>query len=299
MKRNGIYVEDNFAEAFPMKAVRLIVTADSMRWAKEAAISMTGFATSVIACGVEAGIECELDKDETPDGRVGVSILVFSMSSTELGKQLVKRVGQCIMTSPTSALYDGFLRGDKIHPIGKSLRYFGDGFQSSKMVGERRLWRIPVMEGEFICCDDVFEKKAIGGGNFLILAKNRPSALKAAEVAVDAMRNCVGAVLPFPGGVVRSGSKVGSRYDFLPASTNDAYCPTLRGITKTALSEKVGSVLEIVINGIEEHNITDSMKRGIEAILELGEMQGIIAIDAGNYGGKLGPHHFHLRKVLR
>lgn len=299
MKRNGIYVEDNFAEAFPMKAVRLIVTADSMAWVMAAVQSMTGFATSVIACGVEAGIECPLGKDETPDGRVGVSVLLFSMSSTELGKQLIRRVGQCVMTSPSSALYSVACEGEKIHPIGKALRYFGDGHQIAKVVNGERIWRIPVMEGEFICADSATEMKAIGGGNFLILAKSRAAALLGAETAVRAMKDCVCTILPFPGGVVRSGSKVGSRYDFLPASTNEAYCPTLRGHVKTALPDEVKSVLEIVINGIDEQSINDAMRSGIEAILELGYMKGIVSIDAGNYGGKLGPYHFHLRKILK
>ena len=298
MKRNGIYVVDSFAEAFPMKVVRLVITADSMRWARAASDSMTGFATSVIACGVEAGIERTLNKDETPDGRVGVSVLVFSMSSRTLGKQLVNRVGQCVMTSPTSAIYEDSCEGEVRHGIGKALRYFGDGHQIAKQVAGRRVWRIPVMEGEFVCCDGVTERKAIGGGNFLILAKNRAAALAASETAVHAMQECHGIILPFPGGVVRSGSKVGSRYAFLPASTNDAYCPTLKGVVSSQLPDEVGSVLEIVINGIDEEHITKAMRAGIHAILQLGANSGVVAIDAGNYGGKLGPHHFHLRTIV-
>ena len=122
-----IEIENTFAEAFPMKASRLIITALNINWAKKAAQSFCGFATSVIACGCEAGIESELSHKETPDGRPGVSILIFSMSSNELKKQILNRTGQCIMTSPTSAVFSGNISADKI-PLGNSLRYFGDGY---------------------------------------------------------------------------------------------------------------------------------------------------------------------------
>ena len=165
---NKIKIENTFAEAFPMKASRLIITAHNIKWAREAAKSFCGFATSVIACGCEAGIERELKSDDTPDGRPGVSVLIFSMSSTELQKQVLNRTGQCIMTTPTTSVFSGNYSDDKIN-LGKSLRYFGDGFQISKVIGGRRYWRIPVMDGEFLCEEFAYKSKAIGGGNFLIL----------------------------------------------------------------------------------------------------------------------------------
>ena len=302
MIKNGILIKDHFAEAFDMKACRLIVTADSLVWARAAAIEMTGFATSVIACGCEAGIEAELSKDETLDGRVGISVLLFAMSWDGLKKHAVNRSGQCVMTAPSSALFSGFDEdpshkdGMKI-PLGSVLRYFGDGWQRSKLLGGRRYWRVPVMEGEFLCSDHSWGMGAIGGGNFLIEAVDRASALRAAEKAVQAAAGA-GIIMPFPGGVVRSGSKVGSKYKDMIASTNQAHCPLLRGVVTTTFADEVGSVLEIVINGIDFESISQAMRRGIEAVCSLGKRGGIIAIDAGNYGGKLGRHHFHLRKIL-
>lgn len=296
--RNGVEIRDGFAEAFPMAGTRLIITADTARWARIAAQTMTGFATSVIGCGCEAGIEADLAPDETPDGRPGVSVLIFAMSLKDLKKIVPSRVGQCVLTCPATACYAGLSGGASV-PVGRALRYFGDGHQISKRLGDGRIWRIPVMEGEFVC-DDVTGSvtNGVGGGNFLILARSRAAALHAAEYAVEAMAQVRGAILPFPGGVVRSGSKVGSKYPGLIASTNGAYCPTLRAQVPSALTADVGSVLEIVIDGLGQTEVAASMKAGIEAVCALGEEAGILAIDAGNYGGNLGPFHFHLRELL-
>ena len=292
-----IKIDDTFAEAFPMKASRLIVTAYNKKWAIKAAESFCGFATSVIACGCEAGIELEIPSNKTPDGRPGVSILVFSMSSKELEKQILNRTGQCIMTSPTSSIFAGNIGEDKI-PLGNALRYFGDGFQISKKLGERRYWRIPVMDGEFICEDFAYKMKGIGGGNFLILGENIQCVLEAAELAVKKMNKLNNVILPFPGGIVRSGSKVGSKYKNLVASTNFEYCPSLTGIMPTKLDKKTTCVLEIVIDGINKEDISLAMKEGILEILNSKSIKGINRISAGNYGGKLGPYLFNLRSII-
>ncbi len=298
MIKNSIKIFNTFAEAFPMKCSRLIVTAETKEWAKIAANSFTGFATSVIACGCESAIEKILNKKETPDQRPGVSILIFSMSSKELSKQILNRAGQCIMTSPTSALFSGN-NGDVKIKLGNSLRYFGDGFQISKQIDKKRFWRIPVMDGEFICEDYAYQIDGVGGGNFLILADTKLNALKASEAAVQEMQKIPNTILPFPGGVVRSGSKVGSKYKSLLASTNFEYCPTIKGVVKTALSREENSVLEIVVDGVTKNDVILSLKAGIKAILKLGKESGVKSISAGNYGGKLGPFHFHLHKILK
>ena len=294
-----IEIENTFAEAFPMKASRLIITALNINWAKKAAQSFCGFATSVIACGCEAGIESELSYKETPDGRPGVSILIFSMSSNELKKQILNRTGQCIMTSPTSAVFSGNSSADKI-PLGNSLRYFGDGYQMSKLLDNKRFWRIPVMDGEFICEDFAYQMSGIGGGNFLVLGNNIENVLAAVELAVKKMNEIKNVILPFPGGIVRSGSKVGSKYKNLIASTNFEYCPSLRGVnTNSKLSADTNCVLEIVIDGINKEDIELAMKKGILEILNSKATKGISKISAGNYGGKLGPYLFKLKDLIK
>ena len=295
MKIRGVLIEDTFAEAFTMRVARIVITGRSTRWVRAAALKLTGFATSVIGCKCEAGIERELPASETPDGRPGVSVLFMTASKDDMGKRLIERIGQTVLTCPTTACYDGLPGLPDRVGVGSALRFFGDGFQSSKVVAGERFWRIPVMEGEFLVQEKFGMLKGVAGGNFLILARSADAALAAAEAAADAMASHPGIFLPFPGGVVRSGSKVGSRrIKSMIASTNDAYCPTLRAITKTALPEGVNSVLEIVINGVDSPAIASAMRVGIDAACR----DGVVQISAGNYGGKLGPHHFYLRKIM-
>jgi formylmethanofuran--tetrahydromethanopterin N-formyltransferase len=299
MTIRGVRVDDTFAEAFDMRATALIITAPSLHWARQAATTMTGFATSVIGCGCEAGIESELKAGETPDGRPGVRVLVFAVSSGELQKQIQNRVGQCVLTSPGSACYAGLADGAESLPLGNALRYFGDGWQISKRFGDRHYWRVPVMDGEFVCeATTGLTKAAVGGGNLLIMGRTTETTLAAAEAAVNAMRRVADVVLPFPGGIVRSGSKIGSKYNALPASTNDVFCPTLKGAVATALEPDINSVLEIVIDGLTSRSVATAMRQGIAAVLRLGPNKGAVRIGAGNYGGKLGAHHYHLKDLL-
>jgi formylmethanofuran--tetrahydromethanopterin N-formyltransferase len=295
MKIRGVHIEDTFAEAFTMRVARLVITARTPRWAREAALKLTGFATSVIGCKCEAGIERELTPEKTPDGRPGISVLFMTMGKDDLPKRLIERVGQTVLTCPTTACYDGLPEAPDRIGVGSALRFFGDGFQASKVIGGERFWRVPVMEGEFLVQEKFGMVKGVGGGNFLILARSADAALAAAEAAVDALAGLAGVILPFPGGVVRSGSKVGSRrIKSMIASTNDAFCPTLRAVTQSSLPDGVNSVLELVINGVDGPAISEAMRRGIDAACR----DGVVAITAGNYGGKLGPHHFHLRTIM-
>jgi formylmethanofuran--tetrahydromethanopterin N-formyltransferase len=298
MVRNGITIDDTFAEAFPMKATRLLITAHDAVWAMHAAVSATGFATSVIGCGCEAGIERVLSREETPDGRPGISILLFAVSGKELAKQVERRVGQCVLTCLTTAVYAGIAEGEAV-PLGKNLRFFGDGWQQSKVIGGVRYWRVPVMDGEFVAQENTARINGVGGGNLLLLARDTEAALVAATAAVVAMRRLPNVVLPFPGGVVRSGSKVGSKYASLPASTNHAFCPGLHGlVADSELTPETRCVLEIVIDGLSEGDVAAAMRAGLEAGIAIGAGGGLLRISAGNYGGKLGPFHFHLHRLL-
>jgi formylmethanofuran--tetrahydromethanopterin N-formyltransferase len=292
---NGIPIEDTFAEAFPMTAARVVVTAETPGWAQTAGQTATGYAASVIGCDAEAGVERVLSPDETPDGQPGVSLLFFAFSRDALQKALVNRVGQCVLTCATTACYNGLpLVKDKNIKIGGNLRFFGDGWQISKKLEGRRYWRLPVMDGEFLCEDVFGTTKGVAGGNFLIVGASQAQALAAAEAAVAAIRRLSGVILPFPGGVVRSGSKVGSRYKKLRASTNDAYCPTLRGLVKSALPREANAVYEIVIDGLDAAAVEEATRVGVRAAC----VPGVLRITAGNYGGNLGPFHLHLHKLL-
>ena len=295
---NGVRIDDTFAEAFGMRATAVIITADSIRWAHQAVVTMTGFATSVIGCGCEAGVDGELTAVQTPDHRPGVRVLLFAVSTAELQKQLQARVAQCVLTSPGSACYAGLDAEERLR-LGNALRYFGDGWQISKRFGGRHYWRIPVMDGEFVCeATTGLTKAAVGGGNLLIMGRTAQTTLAAAEAATAAIAKVPDAIMPFPGGIVRSGSKVGSKYKGVPASTNHAFCPTLRGAVDTALDPDASCVLEIVIDGLTRQAVAAAMGAGIGAVIKLGPRRGATRISAGNYGGKLGPHQYHLRDLV-
>jgi len=288
------FIEDTFAEAFGMSYTRLVVTAHDEHWLDAAIREATGYSSSVIACDAEAGVERRLSPRETPDGRPGAAILMFGFSQDALGKAVPKRAGQCLMTCPSTAVFDGLATAEKRIALGKHLRFFGDGYQKSKLVDGKRFWRVPVMDGEFLVQEDLGVDKGVGGGNVIIQTVTKEAGLAAARRAAEALRNTEGVITPFPGGVARSGSKVGSRYKDLPASTSDFFCPTLRGRVESKLHADANCAYEIVIDGTSEGAVGAAMAAAAQAALG----EGVVAISAGNYGGKLGKFHFHLRKLL-
>ena len=294
MKLGNTLIDDTFAEGFRTRFARLIVTAHDDHWLRAAVTEATGYATSVIACDAEAAVERWLPPAQTPDGRPGAAIMAFGFSVDAVSKAVPNRVGQCIMTCPTTAVFDGLPEaGDRI-PLGKHIRYFGDGFQKSKIIAGRRYWRIPTMDGEFLVEETVGVQKGVGGGNIILQAETIDAALSAARRAVEALEHMPGVILPFPGGVVRSGSKVGSIYKKLVASTSDGFCPTLRGRTESKLYPGVNHALEIVIDGEDETVVGQAMAVAMRAAAG----EGVVAISAGNYGGKLGKFHFYLHELL-
>lgn len=295
-------IVDTFAEAFRMRFARLIVSAIDDYWLDAATRELCGYGSSVIQCDAEIAVERKLSPSESPDGRPAAAVLAFGFSTDALGKALPKRVGQCVMTCPTTAVYDGLpadaakAEGDEQDriPLGKHIRFFGDGFQKSKKLSTRRYWRVPVMDGEFLVEESLGVEKGVAGGNIILLGVSQRVALDAARRASEAVAEMPEVIAPFPGGVVRSGSKVGSRYKGMVASTNDAFCPTLRGRVETELTNDAQCAYEIVINGTSEQVVADAMQAAIHAAAG----EGISAISAGNYGGKLGKFHYHLRQVL-
>jgi formylmethanofuran--tetrahydromethanopterin N-formyltransferase len=295
-KASSVEVADTFAEAFPMTAARLVVTADTPAWAAVAGQTTTGYATSVISCDAEAGVERVLDPAETPDGRPGVSMLVFAFSRDALEKAITNRVGQCVLTCATTACFNGLPLGEKTISVGGKLRYFGDGWQISKRIDGRRYWRIPVMDGEFLCEETFGTVKGVAGGNIILMGSEPADTLAAAESAVTAMRRCPDVILPFPGGMARSGSKVGSKYKALRASTNTAYAPTLRGVVATEMPPEARCAYEIVIDGLTLEAVERATSAGVHAARRYGG--SLVLITSGNFGGKLGPFHIRLHDVV-
>ncbi|MDZ4818339.1 MAG: formylmethanofuran--tetrahydromethanopterin N-formyltransferase [Planctomycetota bacterium] len=288
-------IDDTFAEAFRMRYSRLIITAHDQYWLDAATRELTGYGSSIIGCDSEAGVEQLLPATETMDGRPGAAVLLFGFSTEQVAKAALNRVGQCVMTCPTTAVFDGLPAGADRVPLGKSLRYFGDGFQKSKQLDDRRFWRVPVMDGEFVVEESIGVEKGVAGGNIVIQGTKLDATLSAVRRGVEAIELLPNAITPFPGGAARSGSKVGSRYKALRASTADAFCPTLRGRVESNLAAGVTHACEIVIDGIDESAVGIAMAAAMRAAAG----PDVVAISAGNYGGKLGKFHFHLRELLQ
>jgi formylmethanofuran--tetrahydromethanopterin N-formyltransferase len=293
---NGTEILDTYAEAFPVWLSRVVITAATQEWAYKAAVEATGFATSKIGCPCEAGIERYLNKKETPDGRDGVSILICADKKT-MKSNVASRISQCILPAPTASAYDGFPDAGSRFYI--RMHYFGDTYEERCSVNGRKCWKIPIMEGNYIGEERFGTIKGIAGGNFLVMGKNQKSALSGIEAAADAVAGLDGVITSFAGGIVASGSKVGSKnYRFpMPASTNHAWCPTLKGkIGDSNVPEGVGSIYEIVMNGIDETHVRSSMKAGIQAATETGR---VMYIGASNFEGKLGQYRFFLHDLFR
>jgi formylmethanofuran--tetrahydromethanopterin N-formyltransferase len=302
-KHNGVDIEDTFAEGFGMWGSRLIITAATQKWADTAATSMSGFATSVIACDCEAGIESKIPADDSPDGRPGTAVMVYGFSRGRLSESILNRLGQCVLTCPSTAVYNGLPAkfADEMLDIGKSVRFFGDGYQVKMRMGDgwqlrQRFWRIPVMQGEFLIEEKIGAKKSVAGGNFLIMGDTEENTLKAAEASIEAIQKVPGVVTPFPGGLCRSGSKLGSTYKFLRASTNTPFCPSIKNTFKDSkVPPGVNSILEVVINGFDEASVIRAMGVGVDAATKT---EGVKWITAVNFEGKLGKFKMMLKESL-
>jgi len=294
MEYNEVPIDDTYTEAFPAWIARVIITGATREFALAAAVEATGFATSTIGCPCEAGIETYLPGDMTPDGRPGYAILICNPSKKKLKEQLIERIGECVLTAPTTAAFDGIPGADEKIPV--KLHFFGDKFESQVKVGDRDCWSIPIMEGDFVVEEEYGTVKGVAGGNFFVMGENQMAALMGAKVAVDAIAEVPGVITPFPGGIVASGSKVGSKYKFMNASTNEAYCPTLREqVPDSKVPENVKSLYEIVIDGVDEEAVRNAMAAGVRAATKI---PGVVFISAGNYGGTLGPVQIHLRDLI-
>ena len=296
MEINGVAIDDTYAEAFPTWVSRVIITAVTEEWAYKAAVEATGYATSAIGCPCEAGIEMFLSGQETPDGRPGVAVL-FCASKKKMKEVLLERIGECILTAPTTAVFDGLPGAEE--RVKTAIHFFGDGYEEKREIGERKVWAIPIMGGWYIGEEDLGMVKGVAGGNFFVMGENQVAALMGAQAAVDAIAALVGVITPFPGGIVSSGSKVGTKayekYGFA-ATTNEKYCPAIKDrVEDSEVPGGVKAIYEIVIDGIDEDSVKQAMAEGIQAATTV---PGVVRISAGNFGGSLGPYKFNLKDIL-
>jgi formylmethanofuran--tetrahydromethanopterin N-formyltransferase len=292
---DDVLIEDTFAEGFDVYAVSILITAAQKGLAEIAAIDATGFATSLIGCSTEAGIDYRVSPQKSPDGRPGVAIMLVHPDKKQLKESAIERLAESVLTCPTTRVFNGLPGAPE--KISTKLHFFGDGFEYETKIRDRNVWAIPCMGGEFFIEEEIGIFRGVAGGNFFIMGVTQATALTAAKVAVESVQEIEGAICSFPGGVVASGSKIGSlKYKFMKATTNHLYCPSLRDrIPDSRVPEGVHAIYEIVIDGISYDVVKRAMHDGIHAACSV---NGVVKIGAGNYGGKLGPHKFFLRDIV-
>lgn len=292
-------VDDTYAEAFRSIYSAVLITARDRYWLDQAVQAATGNASSAILCDCEAGLDCYLGPDETPDGRPG-AVVQFHVPrfakdrEKRLERSLLVRVSQNVLTCPTAAAFNVLPAEERWFPLGRKVAYFGDGHQYRAERFGRRCWVVPILSGEFVIERRFGWADGLMGGNLWFFGSTAGAALEAAVRAAAAAAAVPGVILPFPGGVAASGSKAGSRYPFAVASTYAEYCPTLRGKegVDSRLPEGVVSVQEIVINGGDLDRIRAATRAAIAAARDT---PGLLTISAGNYGGRLGKNFIYLR----
>ncbi|GMT42728.1 MAG: formylmethanofuran--tetrahydromethanopterin formyltransferase [bacterium] len=295
MKINSVIIDDVHAEAFESAFARLVVTARSGGWVGAASQAAVGCATSVIGCGCEAGIEALRGDFKTPDGRPGHELLFFAKTKEKLQRELIKRVGQTLLPAPTVMVFNGLENGDDF-PLGTKVGYFGNGFEKVENRHGRECVVVPITSGEFVVEKTVRIAKGVAGANFWVFASSYKAGLKAAEKAVLAISPLPGVILPFAGGVTASASRMGSRYPFLNASTQEDFCSAINAQKNpnTRLPDGVEAVFEIIIDAVSLKAAKEAMAKGIRAAC----VGGVVKIGAASFGGNLGGLNIRLRELF-
>lgn len=299
-------VEDTYAEGFRSIYAEVLITARDRTWLDHACNAATGHASSSIFCECEAGIDRYVGPggDEsfpTPDGRPG-AIVQFHVPRFKkdreklLEKVLLHRLSQNVLTCPTASCFN-LLDTDPYFKLGRKIALFGDGYQFRDQRHGRKVWVLPIMGGEFIIDRRFGFSDGVMGGNLWFFAESLDASLAAAELGVTALASVPGTIAPFPGGIAASGSKAGSAYSFLFASTNHPFCPTLREKLgdQSQVPAGVNSIMEIIINGRDLQTVSAGTQAVIAATVN---SPGLMKISAGNYGGRLGKSFIYLRPEL-
>jgi formylmethanofuran--tetrahydromethanopterin N-formyltransferase len=298
-------IDDTYAEAFRSIYAEVLITARDRTWLQHAVNAATGHASSTILCDCEAGLDRFVGPggDEsfaTPDGRPG-AIVQFHIPrfrkdrEPALEKALLARISQNVLTCPTTACFN-LIDSDPYFKLGRKIALFGDGHQFRDVRFGRRVWVVPIMAGEFVLDRRFGFRDGIMGGNLWFMGETADAALLAAERSLRSVQETPGVIAPFPGGIAASGSKAGSRYSFLFASTNHPFCPTLRDKlgAESQVPQSVASITEIIINGYDLETVTQATRAAIDAAIDA---PGLLRISAGNYGGRLGKNFIYLRRT--
>ena len=296
-------IEDTYAEAFDGIISRVIVTADHQEVLEKAAEDATA-TPSIVIGRIEGGIEKYLDKHETPDGRNG-ALLQF-WGGIDKGKSLEEavkkfeaelsfRIRQDILVKPFTALFDALPKADGKMGMMERVGHCGDGFEWKEQRYGRNMIAIPLMVSNFLIERELGYARGVMGANFWFMCETKRAVMEGGRKALDAIHQVMGVINPFD--VCSAGSKPETKFPLIGPTTNHPYCSTLKERLgeKSKVPEGVNYIPEIVINGTSLEAVKEAMKAGIRSIADV---NGVVRVSAGNYGGKLGRHRIYLQELF-
>lgn len=302
-KADKAEIEDTYAEAFEGIFSRVIVTADDQKTLQKAAEDATA-TPSIVIGRVEGGIERWLSEEETPDKRKG-AILQFwgginpkkplSDSVQKFETELSYRIRQDILVKPFTAIFDALPKFEEKLDMMERVGHCGDGFEWVEKRYEREMIVVPIMVPDFLIERYIGYALGVMGANFWIMCKTKETVKKSGEKALEAISKVEEVIAPFE--VCSAGSKPETNFPWIGPTTNHPYCPSLKKRLgkESRVPESVNYIPEIVINGISMEAVKKAMKAGIEAVLNV---DGVVKVSAGNYGGKLGRYKVYLRELF-
>jgi formylmethanofuran--tetrahydromethanopterin N-formyltransferase len=296
LKVNGVPVEDTFCETFTVRIARILITSVNRKWALESALEAKGLGRSATIPPSEASIETEAQPEKTPDRRPGFIIQVIDRRLEQLRKWLIIRIRKGVIPYPKTNVFDALpteMAEEFVDVRGTVIQTFGDGFEEETEAYGRKVFRIPRMDGWFHVERKFGIAKGVAGAMFLILANSDKAALKAAERAVEGIKNVPYVVGKF----AASGTKVGGKkYKNAIATINDAYCPCLTQNKERKIPKEVKCVYEVIVSGLRPEAVSRALKVGIENATKV---HGVLKITATNYGGTLGKGKIFLHSLFQ
>ena len=296
-------IEDTYAEAFEGLYSRAIVTADDEEVLRRAAMDATA-TPSIVIGRVEGGVEKWLSEEETPDQRRGAILQFwggidkrkpFNDAIKKFEVELSYRIRQDILVKPFTALFDTHPKPEGKIDTMERIGHCGDGYEWMERRYGREIIVVPLMASDFRIERYLGYGRGVMGGNFWYMCKTKEAVMEAGRKALDAIGQVEGTITPFD--ICSAGSKPETKFPWIGPTTNHPYCPSLKKqlAKESKVPEGVNYIPEIVINGASIDAVKEAIKAGINTAREV---DGVLRISAGNYGGKLGKYKIYLKELF-
>jgi formylmethanofuran--tetrahydromethanopterin N-formyltransferase len=296
-------IEDTFIEAFMGIYCRVIVTADDKETLRKATEDSTA-TPSVVIGRTEGGVERYLTPNETPDNREGAILQFwgeinpkksFEESLGKFEKELSFRIRQDILVKPFTAVFDALQKPEGKLDMMERVGHCGDGYEWEENLYGRNLIVVPLMVPDFVIERYLGYARGVMGGNFWVMCATKKALKEAGKKALDAIHQVKGVVTTFD--ICSAGSKPETHFPLIGPTTNHLFCPSLKARLgkESKVPDGVGYIAEIVYNGVSVEALNEATKSGIDAARNV---EGVVLISSGNYGGKLGQYKIRLRELF-